>query len=274
MPSRIATASGRSITILSPFTCIVGLFQLHRPVCVVERGLPRLVLPVGKLEIQKRAALRLLRLADQAEVGLLGRAAALADVAAYASANYVLPGAGAALAARHHMVQAQFARRVLLTAVLALIVVAGEDIAAVELDRVLGQLLISKQPNHARHLNLAVERADPIVVFLAEVLSAIDAHFTPRLEVVTDELAFLQAHDFSQILAQEAEGTPDRDDVHGHEQLVQNQNAGVQGAAAARHDTPCPRNLAASRPVRRRFPAILEDSKPVKVRVFVIIART
>src|SRR5262249_17942201 len=145
-----------SITVLSAFigpstrACIVGLLQLHRPVRVVEERLPRLVLAVGELEIQKRAALRLLGLANQAQMGLLGRAAALANVAAYASADHVFPGAGAALAARHHVIQAQLARRVLLAAILALIVVASEDIATVELHRVLGQLLVGKQADHAR----------------------------------------------------------------------------------------------------------------------------
>src|SRR5205807_2172263 len=56
------------------------LFQLDRPVGVVEEGLPGLVLAVGQLEVEHRAALGLLRLADQRHRGLLRRPPALLDV--------------------------------------------------------------------------------------------------------------------------------------------------------------------------------------------------
>src|SRR5262249_32286266 len=88
-----------------------ALPQLHRPVRVVEEGLPRLVLAVGQLQVQQRAALRLLRLADQAHVRLLGGAAALADVAPDAGTDDVVPDALAALAARHDVIQAQLVGR-------------------------------------------------------------------------------------------------------------------------------------------------------------------
>src|SRR5689334_6073869 len=75
------------------------LLQLDRPVRVVEERFPRLVLPARELEVQERAALRLLGLADQAHVGLLRGAAALADVAVDAGADDVLPARQAPLAA-------------------------------------------------------------------------------------------------------------------------------------------------------------------------------
>src|SRR5205085_10364580 len=105
-----------------------GSLQLHIPVRAIQEGLPGPVLLLRQLQVQHRAPPRLFRLADQAHVRLLGRAAALADVAAHAGADDVLPGAGAALAARQHVVQAQFRGRELLAAVLALVVVAGEDV--------------------------------------------------------------------------------------------------------------------------------------------------
>src|SRR5947209_17513935 len=81
--------------------------QFHVPVRAVEERLPGLVLLLRQLQVQHRAALRLLRLADQAHVRLLGRAAALADVAGHAGADDVVPSAHAALTARHDVVQAQ-----------------------------------------------------------------------------------------------------------------------------------------------------------------------
>ena len=71
--------------------------------------------------------------------------------------------------------------------------------------------------------------ADPVVVLLAEVLGAVLADLAPGGEVVGGELAVFQAHHLGQVLAQQAEGPPHGDDVDGHEQLVQDQHAGVQG---------------------------------------------
>src|SRR5262249_58813800 len=102
--------------------------------------------------------------------GLLGRPAALADVAGHAGADDVLPGRRAALAARDYVVQAQLGGRVLLAAVLALVVVAGEDVPPVELHRLPRQLVVGQEPDHARHLDLDAAGADPVVVLLAEVL--------------------------------------------------------------------------------------------------------
>src|SRR5947199_3137461 len=101
--------------------------ELDAPVRVVEELLPRLVLPLRELQVQQRRALRLLRPADQAHVRLLRRAAALADVAVHARTHDILPRRHAALAARRDVVEAELARRVLPPAVLALVVVAGED---------------------------------------------------------------------------------------------------------------------------------------------------
>src|SRR5205807_5727707 len=129
---RIAPACLSGISVRRRLT---PLLQLDRPVSAVEEAPPRLVLAVGQLQVQQRAAPRLLRLADQGHAGLARGAAALADVAGHAGADDVLPGGLAALAARDHVVQAQLAGRELLAAVLALVVVAGEDVPAVELDR-------------------------------------------------------------------------------------------------------------------------------------------
>ena len=57
------------------------------------------------------------------------------------------------------------------------------------------------------------------------MLGPVLAQLTPGLEVVGGELAVFQADDLGQILAQQAERPPDGDDVHGHEQLVQDQDA-------------------------------------------------
>src|SRR5262245_49910553 len=209
------------------------LLQFHAPVCVVEELLPRLVLPLRQLQVQQRRALRLFRLADQAHVRLLRRAAALADVAVHARAHDVLPRRHAALAARRDVVEAEFARRVLPPAVLALVVVAGKDVSAIELYRLLRHLVVVEEPDDARHLNLARRRAHPIVLLLAEVLAAKLAQLSPGDEVVGGVLALLEADDLSELLDQQAEGPSSRDDGDGHEHLVQDEHAGFEGRIQA-----------------------------------------
>src|SRR5438132_5301504 len=215
-----------------------NLLQLHRPVRVVEERLPRLVLPVRELEIQERAAAGLFRLADQAHVGLLRRAAALLDVAIHAGANDVVPGARAALAARDHVVQAQLVGREFPAAVLALVVVPGEDVPPVELHRLLRQLVVVDQADDARHLDLARRRAHPVVVLFAEVPGAVFAQLAPRLEIVRGELTVLEADHLGQVLAKQTESPAHGDDVHRHEELVQDQNARFESRTATLHSNP------------------------------------
>src|SRR5262245_21647956 len=105
---------------MTPAALVVSL-QLDGPVSVVEEGFPRLVLAVGQLEVEHRAALGLLGLADEVHVGLLRSPTALPHVAGHAGADDVLPGAGAPLAARHDVVERQLAGGELLAAVLALV---------------------------------------------------------------------------------------------------------------------------------------------------------
>src|SRR5207244_3701450 len=114
----------------------------------------------------------------------LRRAAALADVAAHAGANDVLPGALTALAARNDVIEAQLARREFLAAELALVIVTREDVAPVELNRLLGQLVVIQQPNHTRHLDLAADSANPVVIFLPKMTGAVLAQLAPGREVV------------------------------------------------------------------------------------------
>ena len=134
---------------------------------------------MGQLQVQQRASLWLFRFSDQRHVGLLRGAPALADVALHAGAHNVFPGADAALAARQNVVQAQLARRELLAALLTLIVVAGKNVPTIELHRLLGQLVVVQEADHARNLDPARGCRDPVVVFLHEVPMAEFADFAP-----------------------------------------------------------------------------------------------
>src|SRR5206468_2148391 len=153
----------------------------------------------------------------------------LADVAAYAGADDILPSVKSALAAGGHVVEAEFHGGELSATVLALVVVAREDITTVELYRLLGQLIVAEQADDARHLDFAVDGANPVVVFLAEIASAVFADLAPGGEGVGGELAVLEADNLGQVLAQQRKGAANRDDMNRHEQLIEDQNAGFQG---------------------------------------------
>src|SRR6266545_3172898 len=77
------------------------------------------------------------------------------------------------------LVQAEFRGREPLAAILALVVVAREDVAAVELHRLLRRLFVGEQTNDSWHLDFAVDGAHPVVVRLPEVARAVFAEVTP-----------------------------------------------------------------------------------------------
>src|SRR5437867_3942895 len=106
--------------------------QLHRPVSIIKELLPGAVALIGQPDIDNRRALRLVRLGDEMEMCLLGRAAAFLDVALHAAADDVLPGALAALRFGDDVVERELGCGHLLAAVLTAAAVAGVDIAAVE----------------------------------------------------------------------------------------------------------------------------------------------
>src|SRR5207247_8628617 len=139
-----------------------------------------------------------------------------------AGADYVRPAALAALGARHGVVEAEIGGGELAAAVLAAVVVARKDIASLELRGLARQLVVPEQSDDAWHLNFEVHGAHPIVVGPLEPRAEL-AHLTPALEVVRRELTVLDVHDLRQLLEEQAEGTPRRDDVDRHEEPVENQ---------------------------------------------------
>src|SRR5690606_13773985 len=91
---------------------------------------------------------RRVRLAPEVHARLLGRAVALARVARLAAGHDVLPRGGPAAAARHDVVEGQVVR--VPAAVLADVVVAPEDVLAVEGDALAeGRPHEALQPDHA-----------------------------------------------------------------------------------------------------------------------------
>ncbi|GIW78288.1 MAG: hypothetical protein KatS3mg105_0095 [Gemmatales bacterium] len=87
------------------------------------------------------------------------------------------------------MVQTQFRSRKFLAAVLAHVVITRKNVTAVELHRLLGELLVSCEPNDPWHLDSAVDRANPVIVLLAKMFRPVLAYFAPCLEIISRELS-------------------------------------------------------------------------------------
>lgn len=215
------------------------LLQLDRPVGVIEEGTPGLILLMRQFQIEHGTAFGLFRLAYEVHMRLFRRPAALADVTGDAGTDDIFPSAHTALAARHDVIQTQLAGREFLAAVLTLIMVTGENISPVEFHRLFRQSVVTHETNDPRHLNFRIDSTDPVIFLLSEESSAVLADFAPGGEVIGCELAVFMADHFGQVLTEQAECSPDRDNVDSHEQFVQNKDAGVQSRSGTRgHQAP------------------------------------
>ena len=153
--------------------------------------------------------------------------AAFFDVAGRAGADDVLPVCFAAHASRDHVVERQFTRRVALAAELADVLVAGEDIAAVELDLVSRQAVVEQQPDDSRHGDMEMYRRDPVVAVRFELTPQL-ADLAPAIEIVIGIPALLERYDLGEIAKQKRKRPPDADDADRHIMPVEHQNVTVQ----------------------------------------------
>ena len=64
-----------------------------------------------------------------------------------------------------------------------MVIVAGEDVPAVEFDLVSGQTVVEEQPDDARHGDVEMYGRDPIVSIRLEITPEL-AHLAPALEIV------------------------------------------------------------------------------------------
>jgi len=203
--------------------------QLDGPVRLVEEGFPGTVAPGPEFQMNHRAAPRLLRQANQLHVRLARSPPAFAFVALRAGADQVRPVRGPALRTGNDVVQAQFAAGKPVPAILAPILIAREQVAAVELHPLPRQLVVAEQPDHARHPDLERNGPDPVVGLIAlRKEFAILRDFAPALEVERLVPVLGDVDDLGDFLAQKRERAPGRDYVQRHEIAVQHQHAGLK----------------------------------------------
>ena len=112
-------------------------------------------------------------------------------------------------------------------AVLAKVSVAGQYVAAIQVQALLRQAVVSQQPNHPRHLDLEVHGANPVLV-RQPAPRAHGAPLAPRVEGVGGERPLVVVNHFRQFAAEQRKGAADADDVDRHVEAIQRQDAGLQ----------------------------------------------
>ena len=136
------------------------------PVDPFQPNLPGRVLGAAQFHHQQRIVVGLDGPVHQFHLGLVRRPAPLVHVALDASADEVFPRGQAPAAARNHVVDAQLLRGEMPAAVLAAMVVPGQNVAPTQTQLLLGQPIVREQADHPRHLNLEIDRPNPVVVGL------------------------------------------------------------------------------------------------------------
>ncbi len=116
------------------------------------------------------------------------------------------------------MIQAQKGRTESMAAILARMIVAGEDATAIEFDFPLWNSAETEHADDPWHRQIVADRAHPIVSVDTE-LSFDDAEFRPIVVIVRDVLPLLPAHHFHKRLScivsfeEECERPPRADDA-------------------------------------------------------------
>jgi hypothetical protein len=140
------------------------------------------------------------------------------------------------------------------TAILAQMTIARQDISPVQVEFLLGQAIKRKEPNDTRHLDLEVDRADPIFVGLF-VFGTQFAHLSPGFERVGGKLPFFEMDHLGQLATKQPDGAFHIDDVDGHIEPIEHQYATRQSApwggwSGSMDNKTLPTRAFRSRPIR------------------------
>ena len=112
-------------------------------------------------------------------------------------------------------------------AILAFILIAGEDIPAVEFDVGPRQAIVEEQPDDARHGDVEIHGRNPVVPVRLEIPPEL-ADFAPALKIVVGISALLERDHLGQIAEQQRERPLGADNTNGHIMLVQDKDVTVQ----------------------------------------------
>ena len=153
---------------------------------------------MAQVDVDERVVLGPDGLLDQRHAGLLRRLAPLPDVARRACADNVRPNRLAPHTPRNNVVQRKLARRESFAAVLASVLVAGENIPTIELHLRPRQPIVKKKPNNPGHRDIKIHRRYPVVPVRLELAAKL-ADLAPALKIIVGIAAIFQADYFGKL---------------------------------------------------------------------------
>ena len=124
------------------------------------------------------------------------------------------------------MIEAELVDRIMPAAILTKMSVAGEDVAAIQVQALLRQAIVREQANHPGDLDLEVHGANPILVRQPDA-PPLGAPLPPRLKGVNGELTFFVVNDFRQLAAEQGKRAADADHMDRHVKTIEREDAGL-----------------------------------------------
>ena len=107
----------------------------------------------------------------------------------------------------------------MLAAILTFVLIAGEDVPAVEFDVGPRQAVVKEQPDNARHGDVKVDGRDPVVPIRLEIPTEL-ADLAPALEIIVGIPTLLERDHLGQIAEQQRKRPLGAHDANGHIMLV------------------------------------------------------
>lgn len=109
-------------------------------------------------------------------------------------------------------------------AILALKVIAGHDVSAVEFDLSLGEAIVGEKSDDAGDGDGEADGVNPIVILVGFHVFLQDSEFEPGRKVVIVEMAVFDGDHFCEVLCEELEGAARGDDPDGEVKPIEYQH--------------------------------------------------
>ena len=206
------------------------------PLCIEGQGTafeecsPDFIFWVVQLDRQNRALPGTFRFLHQLHSRLFRSSGSFLAVALEATADDIFPRRFASLAAGNHVVKTEMPEGQLHAAVLTRMVVAGEQVSAVETEGQLGDFVVAVQSDYPWNQNCKIDTADPLMVqlLLHFVGQGEFTDFQPAFKIVVRVVAVLDVDHLGKFPVKDDQCPAHRHDVNSHIKAVENKDTAIE----------------------------------------------